>query len=202
MGSSIGRDARDLAFDALLALAKPTAAALERVDETVRAEREKMTVLRADFTPILHAGTLGLGRFGYAVIELGKSWLVVPEVKRASTPKQEANNVYLWTLGNGYVLRVKSDPVDEVAEGTMRLFDELPIPGVPSVVFLTWDIDLAHQISAPRFVCLDEPKWTISLRQLLAHDMDPGKGIRPRTPRKPEVRSKLKRPKRDDSDDS
>jgi hypothetical protein len=189
----MGRDAQALAFDALLPLAKPTAAALERVDKTVRAEREIMESLRAGFTPTLHAGVLGLDRFDYAVIELGNSWLVVPKVKRASSPKQEANNIYLWTLGNDYVLRVKRDPVDGVAEGTQRLFEELPVAGVPSVVFLTWDIDLAYQISAPRFVCLEEPKWTISLRQLLAHGVEPGTGVLPAITRRPVVRSKTKR---------
>lgn len=182
-------DAQKLAFDALLPLAAPTAAALERVAESVQEEREMMESLRAGFTPTLRAGVLGLDRFGYAVREVGAEWLDVALVRRASTPKQEANNIHLWTLGDDYVLRIKRDPVDGVAEGTLHLFEQLAAEGMPSVVFLTWDINLEDQISAPRFVCLDEPKWTISLSQLLAHGAAPVVGT-PSTSRGPVVRSK------------
>src|SRR4051812_8258801 len=70
MSSHTATDARDLAFDALLPLAKTTAAALERVDKAVADERKVMDPLRKGFNPTLNAGALGLGRFGYAVREV------------------------------------------------------------------------------------------------------------------------------------
>jgi hypothetical protein len=188
---SIEPDAEDLAFDAHLPLAVPTCAALKRVDNAVRDERKLMDSLRKGFTPTLNAGALGLGRFGYAVREIGAEWLCLAPIKRASTPEQESNNVHLWTLGSQYVLRIKREPVEGIAEGTQRLFAQLPAADRTSTVFLTWDIDLNGQISAARFVCVDEPKWTISLGRLVAHGSAPVVAIPSSTPRGPVVRSKL-----------
>lgn len=117
-----------------------------------------MDPLRNGFTPTLHAAAVGLGRFGYAVREVGAAWVSFPNVQSVSTAEHEANNVHLWTLDDQYVLRIKRDPVEGVAEGTQRLFSQLPADDRPSTVFLTWDISLGGQISTPRFVCIDEPK--------------------------------------------
>lgn len=192
---SPGPDARDLAFAALLPLARPTAAALERVDRLVGDERKLMDPLRLGFTPALNAGVLGLGRFGYAVRELGAEWLDVPNVRRDSRAEQEAHNVHLWGLGDRFVVRIKREPVEGVAEGTQRLFAQLPAAGRPSTVFLTWDINLEGRISAPRFACIDEPKWTILLAELLADGAGPVISI-PSAPKPsgPVVRSKIKAP--------
>lgn len=150
-----------------------------------------MDPLRAGFTPTLNAGVLGLGRFGYAVREVGKGWLQVPAVRWISSPGQEANNVFMWTLGDHYVLRIKRDPVEGVAEGTQRLFAQLPVAERPATVFLTWDINLDGKIFAPRFACIDEPKWTISLAALVAHaSVPPVAAPLPTTPA-PVVRSKI-----------
>lgn len=197
----ISTDAQDLAFEALLPLASPTAAALQRVDEAVRDERKMMDPLRNGFTPTLNAAALGLDRFGYAIREVGVEWAPLPAIRQLSTPVQEANNVHLWGLGAQYVLRIKRDPVECVAVGTQRLFSQLPAADRPSTIFLTWDISLAGQISAPRFVCIDEPKWTISLSQLLVHGAPPVETVSSSTTRTAIVRSKIKRDD-EQSDDS
>lgn len=193
----LGPDARDLAFAALLDLANPTAASLDRVDTLVTDERKLMDPLRDGFTPTLNAGVLGLDRFGYAVRELGTAWERVASVRRWSTPEQEASNVHLWMLGDRYVLRIKREPVDGVAEGTQRLFVRLPPADRPSTVFLTWDISLDGRISAPRFACIEEPAWTIRLTELL-REGGRGAGDVVRLPSAPKptgpvVRSKITR---------
>lgn len=187
-----GRDAHDVAFEALLPLAQPTADALREVDDIVADERKAMDPLREGFTPMLKAGVIGLGRFGYAVRAVGKRWLDVPGLASASTPEQEANNVFLWLLGGSHVLRIKRDPVDGVAEGTQRLFAQLPAAGRPSTVFLTWDIDVDARVTRPRFACLEEPRWTISLSSLLAHAA-PRPVSLPAASRGPGVQSKKRR---------
>jgi hypothetical protein len=185
-------DARDLAFDALSSLATPTAAALERVDVAVRNERRTMDPLRVGFTPTLRAGTLGLGRFGYAVREVAVEWEALPNVRRASLPEQEANNVFLWTLESQYILRIKRDPVENINEGTQRLFAQLPATDRPSQVFLTWDIALDGSVTAPRFACVESPKWTITLGELLRATSAPVVTLPSSSTRGPIVRSKIK----------
>jgi hypothetical protein len=190
--SDSNRDAENLAFEALLPLAKPTADALERVDKAVLDERNQMDRLRSGFGTTLKAGLSGLGRFGYAVREVGLQWAGVPNVRAASTPQQEASNVFLWSVGDRYALRIKHDPIEGVAEGTQRLFAQLPAADRPSTIFLTWGIGLDDKILSPRFVCVDEPKWTISLAQLLAHDMARPTPMPAPARRGPIVRSKTK----------
>lgn len=185
-------DAENLAFEALLPLAKPTADALERVDMAVLDERNKMDPLRNGFGTTLKAGLYGLGRFGYAVREVGLQWAGVSNVRAVSTSLQEASNVFLWTVDDRYVLRIKHDPVEGVAEGTQRLFAQLPAADRPSTIFLTWGIGLDDKIVLPRFVCVDEPKWTISLAQLLAQDMARPTPMPAPAHRGPIVRSKAR----------
>ena len=55
-----------------------------------------MDPLRNGFGTTLKAGLYGLGRFGYAVREVGLRWAGVPNVRAASTSQQQASNVFLW----------------------------------------------------------------------------------------------------------
>lgn len=175
-------DARDLAFEALLPLSKPTADALDRVEQAVSDEHRVTEPLRKGLHITQLAALSGLGRFSYAIRELIVDWGPIPDLRRTSTSEQETQNIYLWSLAERYMLRVKHDPVDRVDPGTQRLFAELPAEERPVQVFLTWDIGRSGNIVRPVFACVEEPKWTISLAQLLAHgaaQVSPAQSERP-----------------------
>jgi hypothetical protein len=158
---------RKAAFDALLPLANPTAAALGRVDKSVNVERKLMQPLRSGWTPTQFAAAYGLSRFNYGVKELGAAWEADPSVSRVSSDRQELGQMFLWALGRGWILRVKHEPVEGVAPGTQRLFEQGDLGVGTKQIFLTWTVSRAGNIVLPTFVCVEEPTFTIRLTQLL-----------------------------------
>lgn len=169
MNPAANADIQDVAFEALLALAKPTEKALDRVQTRVDDEIKLVGPLREDLHVVQRAALSGYLRFALAVRELGAEYGRVPGARRYSTSSQEEQNIYLWTYNDRFMLRVKREPVDQVDPGTQRLFAEMPRADRPVQVFLTWDVSESGQITGPAFACVEEPKWTISLARLLAH---------------------------------
>jgi hypothetical protein len=159
-------DARALAVAELLSIAAVTQDALTQVDQVVADEQKLMDPLRQGFSQTTKAGILGLGRFGATVRDVGAAWESVG-VRRVSTPIQEASSIFLWLLNDRYALRVKHEPGQEIAEGTMSLFSELPAKDRPVTAFLTWDVGLDGTIARARFVSVHHPRWTIHLRTLV-----------------------------------
>lgn len=162
-------DVQDLAFEALLPLAEPTERALQRVQSRLESEIKLVGPLREGLHVVQRAALNGLARFAHGVLELGEEYANVTTARRSSTPQQEEQNIYLWTVDERFMLRVKRDPVDRVDPGTQRLFSQLPAGDRPVQVFLTWDVSETGQIIDATFACLEEPKWTISVARLVAH---------------------------------
>jgi hypothetical protein len=181
-------DAQDLAFAALLPLAEPTERALSRVQQRLNDEDRLVAPLRERLHVVQRAALNGLSRFSHGVVEIGNEYERIPGLRRSSTAVQEEQNIYLWTLNDQFMLRVKREPIDRVDPGTQRLFNQLPPDDRPVQVFLTWDVSEDGQIISPVFACVEEPKWTISLARLLAATSGSPTAIR-HSPRKAVVQS-------------
>jgi hypothetical protein len=162
-------DARALAFAALQPLARLTSEALERVQETLDSERTMTSPLRRRWHPTQHASSRGISRFAHTVDEWGRALAGHPRVRRISRPVQEAQNLWLWLLDERYVLRIKHDLEDVVDPGTATLFSLEPQSAVPTV-FLTWETAPGGELRRVAFATVDEPRWTITLRELLEAD--------------------------------
>jgi hypothetical protein len=185
-------DQRADAFAALLEIAPDTDAALARVQSALDDERQLVGPLRSGFHPTQHAGLNGTSRFAYTVREWGQALETHPSVRRISSERQEAQNIFMWLLDDRYVLRVKHDLEEIIDPGATTLFSLEP-QASPTVVFLTWDTIENAKIRGVAFATVDEPRWTIPLAELLAS----GAGRpEPVTPPRPQVkvRSKHARP--------
>lgn len=187
-------DAEDLAFAALSPIASATDDALKRVDKAVRDERKLTDPLHSGFDQRLRAADIGMNRFGYAVQQLEQSWGAFPNIRSISTQPLKDACVHVWMLDDAWLLRIKREPEKGVAEGTQRLFPQLPVEGRPVTVCLTWDLSTQGDILLPRFVALEEPAWTISLNRLIAKNAPaPVTGPQP-VRRGPQVASKIAKP--------
>lgn len=173
-------DPREAAFEALLPLALPTSAALARVQQKVRDDLRLTAPLRTRFHPSRRASHAGNLRFDYAIIEWGDELAKLGNVPRISSEIEEAQSIYHWLLERRYVLRVKHDLTDAVHPGVRTLFTLARAVQVPEVVYLTWSVDKDGTISNACFATVDEPKWTITLTELVAHAGEQPETIRPR----------------------
>jgi hypothetical protein len=174
-------DERERAFAALMPIAQGTSAALARVEEAVEDERRLTTPLRARFHATQHASLNGTSRFAYAVRELGEMLDEHPSARRISSEPQQAQSIYMWLLAERYVLRIKHDLDEIVDPGTATLFSLEPEAG-PVIVFLTWEIGADGKMRAIGFATVDEPKWTITLDELLRAEAEPPAPIKPQRP--------------------
>jgi hypothetical protein len=174
---------RKAAFTALLPLANLTAAALDRVDRRVDEERKLMQPLRSAWTPTQFAASYGLSRFNYGVLELGAAWETHSTVKRVSSEAQELGQVFLWTVGPSWILRVKHEPAEGAGDGVQQLFAQDDLDIGPKQLFLSWGVSTAGSIVRPLFMCLDNPGFIIPLTQLLEVANRPPQPLRPSKPR-------------------
>lgn len=162
---SISPDEREQAFEVLLPIAETTQDALARVQDVLDDEQRRTSPLRSEFHPSQRSALLGMSRHAYTVREWG-AVLELGAASRISTDTQEAQNIYMWLLEERYVLRVKHDLDDVVDPGTATLFSLAP-QEKPVVVFLTWDTAPEHKIRNVSFATLEEPRWTITLAELM-----------------------------------
>jgi hypothetical protein len=179
---------REEAFATLLEIAPAVQAALLRVDTRVITDKKHNAPLRADFHASQHASIDGTFRFSAAIAELKDALDARSDVKRVSTASQEAQNIYLWLIANSLYVRVKHDLTDVVSPGATPLFSLAPVVDAQTA-FITWDLAPDGTMRTVMFACVDEPKWTISLSQLLSVAEQPDATIRPARPAGPTVRS-------------
>jgi len=165
--STIPPDARQLAFASLLPVAEITAAALQRVDRAVKDEKELTKELRKGWHPAQRAGSEGTSRFSNTVYFWGRALEAAESARRASSPSQEAQSIYLWRIGDRFYLRVKHDLESVVDPGAATLFSLIPHEA-PVNVFLSWDVSPDGEIVNPHFASVDGDTWTIALFELLA----------------------------------
>jgi hypothetical protein len=161
-------DPREEAFDLLLPAALCTRDALKRVDEAVARELQQTRPLRKSWQAGQRNQSIGFSRFVYAADELRQAWAGVKGFRYASSPSQEASNLFLWMLQERWPVRIKHEPIEGgVNAGARRLF-ESQVPKADPTVFLTWDESEEGRIIRARFTTVREPKWSISVDQLVA----------------------------------
>jgi hypothetical protein len=161
-------DPRQEVFDLLLPAATATRDALKRVDEAVSREIQLVRPVRKSWQPGQRRQSIGFSRFAYAVDELKESWTAIVGLRYVSSPSQAASNLFLWSLDERWPLRIKHEPVEgDVNVGTRRLFESAAPAGDPTI-FLTWDESDEGRIIRARFVTVEEPKFSISVDQLVA----------------------------------
>lgn len=173
-------DPREAAFEALLPLAQPTSDALARMQEKVRDDLRMTAPLRTRFHPARRANHAGNLRFDYTIIEWAGELAKLGTVPRVSSEVEEAQSIYNWLLEGHYVLRVKHDLADVVHPGVRTLFTLARVVQAPEVVYLTWSVDKDGTISNVCFATVEEPKWTITLKELVAHARQRPEEIRAR----------------------
>ncbi len=166
--------ARERAFDSLVGLSAPVREALDRVDVSVAAERKNTSAGRAAFTRTQRMAIEGSTRFASAVDEVGRALVATGRVLRVSTPVQEAQNIFLWLVDSEYMFRIKHDLDDVEDPGAAHLFS-VADPAVRQTVFLTWEVSADGTIKSPTFATVEEPRWAISLGQLVASSQRPQK---------------------------
>jgi hypothetical protein len=159
--------ARERAFEALLPFALTIQGALDRVEDAVLGDMKLNQPLRTSFHPSQIASLRGCFRFASAVLELGRVLDDHPRSLKISSASQESQNIWMWLIDNTLVLRVKHDLTEVVDPGTAQLFAVQPLTDTPTV-FLTWDIAHDGTMRNVMFASVDEPKWTISIAQLLS----------------------------------
>lgn len=161
------QDPREAAFEALLPLALPTRDALARMEQKVREDLRQTAPLRTRFHPSRRAGYAGNLRFDHTILEWGDELAALGTVPKTSSELEEAQNIYHWLLEGRYVLRVKHDLTEAVHPGVRSLF---AVAGVAEseVVYLTWTVGKDGLITNVCFATVEEPKWTITLQELVA----------------------------------
>jgi len=189
-------DPRQEAFDLLLPAAIPTRDALQRVGTAVAAEIQQVRPLRKAWRRGQRNQSIGFSRFVYAVDELRRAWAGVTGLQYASSASQEDSNLFLWTLKDRWPLRVKHEPVEgEVNPGARQLLHLPVLKGEPTI-YLTWDESEEREIVRARFATVKEPKWSISLAQLVAVAERPD-SISSKQPLARVSSSRVKQPARD-----
>lgn len=184
----LGPTDRETAFAALLPIAAAVHDALARVDQRVTTDRTHNGPLRNDFHASQHASLDGSFRFSAAVAELKRALDPRDDVQRVSTLSQEAQNIYLWLVADVLLVRVKHDLSDVLNPGASQLFSSAGATGVQTA-FITWDLAPDGTMRTVLFANVEEPKWTISLSQLLSVTSAPDATIAPKRPAGPVVRS-------------
>jgi hypothetical protein len=168
MSQSPQVDPRQEVFELLLPAAAATRDGLKRVDQAVSREVQLVRPLRKNWQPGQRRQGIGFSRFAYAVDELKESWAGVTGLRYVSSPSQAASNLFLWSLDERWPIRIKHEPVEgDVNVGARRLF-ESAAPGGDPTIFLTWDESDEGRIIRARFVTVEEPKFSISVDQLVA----------------------------------
>jgi hypothetical protein len=189
MNATTHADERELAFETLLPLARAIADVLARVQTLLDDERKQISPFRSKWHMTQHASSRGSSRFAHTVQEM-RELEDGTTVRLISTPSQMAQNLWLWRLDDRYVLRVKHDLDDIVDPGTATLFSLEPTAAVSMTIFLTWETAADGQIRSVAFASLDEPKWTIPLRELLDASVEPTRKLEAPRPQL-NVRSKI-----------
>jgi hypothetical protein len=186
---------REAAFEALLPLALPTRDALARMQEKVSDDLRLTAPLRTRFHPTRRASHAGNLRFDYTIIEWGAELAALGTVPKMSSEIEESQNIYHWLLEERYVLRVKHDLTEVTHPGVRTLFTVNRIVRSPEVIYLTWSVDKDGTVFDACFASVEEPKWTITLKELVAQAQERPEEIRSR------LRLNIRSTRRADSDE-
>jgi hypothetical protein len=162
----IAYDPRAAAFEALL----PLAAALDRAVRRAQREVTQFYAHNRDQWAMWNtsqlAAALGQARFFWVTSFCKVELTGLPGVSYFSTPAQEKQNLFLWSVEPRLGLRVKHDPAELSAQGDDTLFDMAPLER-DQTACLTWTSGPLPTIDAVRLQAGHGSHWSIPLAELL-----------------------------------
>lgn len=159
-------DPRAAAFDALL----PVAAALDRAVQHAQREVAKFYAGNrhrwAMWNSSQLAAALGQARFFWVTSFCKVELTGLRGVSYFSTPAQEKQNLFLWSVEPRLGLRVKHDPAELSPQGDDTLFDLAPHER-DQTACLTWTSGPLPAIQAVRLQAGHGSPWSIPLPELV-----------------------------------